>query len=841
VKHSTILPTALAVGLALAAGLGSLHFLGRPGKASPIASVQAAATSGTTLAVGPSGAQYTTVQAAINAVPAGSAAASYAIKIAAGTYHEAINVPSDKPGLTIEGATGNPENVVITYGNAAGTANGSGGTLGTEGSATATFNAPGITVSGVTVTNSFDRAATTLSAPQAVAVFADADRQVYTNDRFIGYQDTLLAWAPEPADVARQYYYDDFIAGAIDFLCGDATAVFDHDNIQLDNGGAATGGLNGYLTAAATVSTHAYGFLITASHVYNSGAAADTYYLGRPWHPFTGANPQVVVRGTTLPLAIKHNTPWSDMSGYTWESARLSSYDNTGRGSVYASAAESPQLTAAQAAQYTAQAYLAGSDGWDPVPGSATTAATPSTSATATASAAPSTSSADAVTATGDSRTVTQPSVPSTVCATVRSDLAGSDGSFSTAAEAAPPDTSRIQAAISSCERSSGTVAVELTTSGSDGAFLSGPLTIGRGVVLVLESGATLYASRNDSDYGPYCGTITSTSKGCTPFITVNGDNSGIDGIRSSSGQGIIDGRGEDDILGTSASAWALAAKAQADGGYQNLPRLIEASSASNFTLYDIDLENAPNFHVVYQGGTGFTAWGVYIRTPANARNTDGIDPGDGARDITIEDSYIADGDDGIAIKGGTATSNISIIDDHFYGTHGISIGSETSGGVTNVLVRGDTITGSGISGTTSTSANGLRIKSDASRGGKVSDVSYADICMTGLRYPLDFTAHYSTATGSLIPNFTGIQVNGVKVVSSVPGAESVFDGYSAAYPLTIDLENVALDTTASTAEYASAGLDSANVTPSGTGVSTRTVSATGSVPACTFPAYPSI
>jgi polygalacturonase len=301
---------------------------------------------------------------------------------------------------------------------------------------------------------------------------------------------------------------------------------------------------------------------------------------------------------------------------------------------------------------------------------------------------------------------------------------------------------------------------------------LSGPLTIGSGVVLVLEPQVTLYASRNAADYGSSCGTINSSGKGCTAFITVNGDNSGVDGVRSSSGQGIIDGRGGDDILGTSTTWWALASEAKANGGNQNNFRLIYAKNASNFTLYDIDLENSPFFHVVYQGGTGFTAWGVYIHTPANARNTDGIDPGDGASNITIEDSYIADGDDGIAIKGATATSNISIIGDHFYGTHGISIGSETNGGVTNVLVQDDTISGTGVNGTPSTSANGLRIKSDPSRGGKVSDVSYADICMTGLQYPLDFDTHYSSLSGSNIPDFTGIQVNGVQSVSSMSGAE---------------------------------------------------------------------
>jgi polygalacturonase len=447
----------------------------------------------------------------------------------------------------------------------------------------------------------------------------------------------------------------------------------------------------------------------------------------------------------------------------------------------------------------------------------------------------------DAVTATGDPRKVTQPTVPSKVCAAVASTLPGKDGSFSVAAETTPPDTARIQAAIDRCQRSSGQVAVELTASRGDGAFLAAPLTIGSGVVLVLEPGVTLYASRNAADYGPYCGTVTRSEKGCTPFITVDGDNAGIDGVRTRAGQPIIDGRGGDDVLGTSATWWALAHRAQLTGENQNNFRLIEARDAGNFTLYDIDLENSPNFHVVYEGGTGFTAWGVYIRTPASARNTDGIDPGDGARDVTIEDSYIADGDDGVAVKGASATSDISIVGDHFYGTHGISIGSETNGGVTNVLVENDTISGAGVNGTTSTSANGLRIKSDSSRGGKVSDVSYAGICMTGLKYPLDFDTRYSSSTGSEIPDFTGIQIDGVRSVSSAPGAESVFDGYSAAYPLRIALEHVALDTTASVAEYTTAGLDASDVTPAGAGVSARPVTVAGSVPECSFPAYPAI
>src|SRR5262249_4545103 len=153
----------------------------------------------------------------------------------------------------------------------------------------------------------------------------------------------------------------------------------------------------------------------------------------------------------------------------------------------------------------------------------------------------------------------------------------------------------------------------------------------------------------------------------------------------------------------------------------QNNPRMIQAVKSDNFTLYDIDLVNAPTFHVSYQNGTGFTAWGIRIKTPDSARNTDGIDPS-GATNVTIAESSIMDGDDGIAIKGGSyASKNITVKNSDFYGTHGISIGSEPSAGVSNVLVADNTVTGTDANGTASGSSVGLRIKSSGVNGGLVS------------------------------------------------------------------------------------------------------------------------
>jgi polygalacturonase len=445
--------------------------------------------------------------------------------------------------------------------------------------------------------------------------------------------------------------------------------------------------------------------------------------------------------------------------------------------------------------------------------------------------------------ATGDSRIVNQPSIPAT-CQTLSAQLETSDELFSSTDETTPPDTSRIQSALNSC---SGTgEAVVLAASGSDNAFLSGPLSLPGDVDLVVDTGVTLYASRNPANYQvsgqATCGTVASTGNGCEPFINVTGSDSGIMGTQSSSGsQGEIDGRGDQDILGTSTTWWALSTTAGDDDEDQNNPRLIESDGYNNLTVYDIDLVNAPLFHLYFQSGNGLTVWGVRIKTPATARNTDGIDP-DSSTNVTVNDSYIQDGDDGIAIKtNAAAASNITIENSHFYGTHGISIGSETQYGVSNVLVENDTISGTDSSGNESTSNNGIRIKTDSSVGGKVSGITYEDICDTGVQDNLDFNPFYSSGNGSTTPDLTDIVVDGFKSVDSASGAESVLEGYDSSYPLGLTLENVDLDATSSTAEYADISSYDTNFTPSGTDVTVTSISGSGSVPTCSFPSYPGL
>jgi polygalacturonase len=395
-----------------------------------------------------------------------------------------------------------------------------------------------------------------------------------------------------------------------------------------------------------------------------------------------------------------------------------------------------------------------------------------------------------------DTRNVTEPIFPP-ACSTLRAQLAIVDGEPSSETAF---DTARIQDAMNACAPGK---AVELASSGANHAFLIAPISIPNGVTLLVDAGVTVFASRNPADYQrpgkvETCGTLGPRGGGCQPLIISNGNHPSTgSGIM---GYGIIDGRGVDKLLlkgKPGPDSWFdIGAQSYLPTPHlaQNNPMLIWVKRASNFTLYKITLRNGPLFQFKWdEDAKGLTVWGVKIVTPYTARNTDGIDPTNRVSDITITNSYISNGDDHVALsanRAGNSVSNVSITNLHTYSGRGISIGSGTDGGVSNVLV--DHIDQAGNSA--DASGNGFRLKSAAGRGGLIRDVVFQNICQQNEAYAIRFDPFYvKNSSDAKIPTFENITVRNVTILPNTGGLRSDFrlQGHDAAHPTSLTLDNL--------------------------------------------------
>ncbi len=263
------------------------------------------------------------------------------IEIAPGIYHERVIVTQNHTNITLVGMGKSPADVVITNSLNAKQA---GGTFFTE---TMEINGDGFEADNLTFEN------TAGNTGQAVAAAVRADRAVFKNCRFLGHQDTLFA------DYGRQYYVDSYIEGGVDFIFGDAAAVFDRTELHANG--------PGYLTAQSRTSPdQATGYVITHSKVTSgipAGAPRDTIGLGRPWRPYA----RVVYIDTELPADVIP-PGWSAWGRTTATPlAYYAEFASKGPGAnAAARVAWSHQLTAREASRYQPRVFLAGKDHWNP-------------------------------------------------------------------------------------------------------------------------------------------------------------------------------------------------------------------------------------------------------------------------------------------------------------------------------------------------------------------------------------------------------------------------------------------------------------------------------------------
>lgn len=285
---------------------------------------------------------FASVQEAINAVP-DFRKKETKIFIRNGRYKEKLTLPPSKTNVTFIGE--NKEKTILTYDDFAQKLNSFGEEIGTTGSTSFFVFGDGFTARNISFENSAG------PVGQAVAVRVDGDRVIFENCRFLGFQDTLYPHGKE----SRQYYKNCYIEGTTDFIFGWSTAVFENCEIFSKKGGH-------YITAASTEKDAEYGFVFINCKL-TGNAPEETVYLGRPWRQYA----QTVFINTEMGNHIKPEG-WHNWSKPEAENTVFyAEYDSSGPGAAPEKRVKwSKQLTAEEAAHYTANAVLKGSDGWNP-------------------------------------------------------------------------------------------------------------------------------------------------------------------------------------------------------------------------------------------------------------------------------------------------------------------------------------------------------------------------------------------------------------------------------------------------------------------------------------------
>ncbi|WP_159235882.1 glycoside hydrolase family 28 protein [Raoultella terrigena] len=291
-------------------------------------------------------------------------------------------------------------------------------------------------------------------------------------------------------------------------------------------------------------------------------------------------------------------------------------------------------------------------------------------------------------------------------------------------------NTDAIQKAIDDCAAAGGgTVRVP------KGNYLSNPLFLKSNIRLRLEKDATLVASSEIAAWRADEKTqYAAAENGWLPFISIaDAQNVAI------VGEGTIDGQGA-----VWWERWRENIRASGKKGGTDRPRLIYITRSNNVLIDGVTLTHSPSFHIVTRYAHDVDINGTRILSPWHAPNTDAIDPID-SQNIRITNNYIDCNDDHIAIKAEKAdprfpegvVENIYIANNTLKQGRGISIGSESAGGVNNVLVENNAFEGS---------MYGIRIKSPRGKGGEVKNIVYRNTKMHNVEVPLVFSAYYQAA-----------------------------------------------------------------------------------------------
>jgi polygalacturonase len=309
------------------------------------------------------------------------------------------------------------------------------------------------------------------------------------------------------------------------------------------------------------------------------------------------------------------------------------------------------------------------------------------------------------------------------------------------------------------------------------GTFLTGAIHLLSKVNLYVAQGGTISFSTNTNSFVPLVFTRYQGIElmNFSPFIYAYGQTN-----IAITGSGTIDGQGQlgpwynwkNSLTADEQTLWNMGstnmpvAQRIFGPGHFLRPTFIQPVHCQNVLIDGITFLNSPMWTVTPLYCTNVTIHGVTVNNSSSSPNTDSCDP-DSCTDVLIKNCSFSDGDDCIAIKSGRdqdgvriniPSRNIVIQNCTFADGHGgVTLGSEESGGVTNVFAENCDFNSTNLQTV-------LRLKTNTARGGYMENIYFRN-CMTkvasdtGINMTMQYTSSSPANTGSFTPVVRNIDV----------------------------------------------------------------------------------
>ncbi len=323
-------------------------------------------------------------------------------------------------------------------------------------------------------------------------------------------------------------------------------------------------------------------------------------------------------------------------------------------------------------------------------------------------------------------------------------------------------NTRAINAAIMHVHRSGGGV-----VSLDRGQYVSGRVELLSNVELNVGAGSALNASCNPRDWTPFRVTPPNGCSGCLGGQCGGKDGSGAPPCNASGpctqrtyGGPLVFAQGAHNIairgggtLDGCGPAWWNASPPYVE----NRGRLVAFVRCEDVTVQDVRLANSGSFNLAPYYSSRVRADGLTINNPWDSPNTDGFDPYH-SEDVSFTNSVVATGDDCVAVKAGVGPSawrcgmpsrRIRVENVTCVHSHGLTIGSEMSGGVEDVVFSSVSL---GVA------YAAVRVKTALGRGGYIRNVTYEDVKADTVLSAVWIDAHYHGNTPGPAPNRTSCE-----------------------------------------------------------------------------------